>query len=74
MSGQTHKHSILESVTNVVVGYGIAVLTQVVVFPMFDIHTKPSEHFKIALIFTCISLVRSYILRRIWNGMMLKNN
>lgn len=72
MNGQSHKHSFFESCSNVAIGFGIAVLTQIIVFPLFGIHTKPSSHFGIALIFTVVSLVRSYCLRRLWNGIMIK--
>lgn len=72
MSGQTRKHSIFESLANVIVGYGIAVAAQALIFPWFGLYTQAAAHFKIALVFTGISLVRSYILRRVWNKIMLR--
>lgn len=64
---QTRTHSMLESVTNVAVGYGIAVCTQAVVFPLFGVHVAATDHLMIAALFTVVSLVRSYVLRRIFN-------
>lgn len=64
---QTKTQSAIESVSNVAVGYGVAVLTQTLVFPLFDLHASTAEHAGIAAIFTAVSLVRSYLLRRVFN-------
>lgn len=61
---QTRKHSAFESITNVVVGYLVAVFSQVLIFPLFGIHIPLGDNFLIGLWFTGISLVRSYIIRR----------
>ncbi len=59
--------SAVESVTNVAIGYGIAVATQVAVFPLFGLHASMSDNLAIGAIFTVVSLVRSYALRRWFN-------
>lgn len=59
--------SFVEAVTNIVVGYGLAVLTQIIVFPMFDLHASVGENLLLAALFTCISLIRSFAIRRIFN-------
>ena len=59
--------SFVESVTNVVVGYGVAVLTQIIVFPLFGLHASLGENLAIGGMFTVVSLVRSYLLRRSFN-------
>ena len=64
---QSRHMSAVESVTNVSVGYGLALVTQAIVFPMFGIVASASEHMAIALIFTVVSLIRSYALRRAFN-------
>ena len=64
---QTKKHSLLESCTNVVIGYGVAISSQLIIFPWFDIDIPLSDNFIIGFYFTCISLVRSYVLRRYFN-------
>ena len=61
--------SAAESVANVAVGIGVAMGTQIVVFPWFGLEAEPAEHLGIALIFTAVSLVRSYALRRVFNGL-----
>jgi hypothetical protein len=65
---QSRFMSLVEAVTNIVVGYGLAVLTQIIVFPFFGLHATLSENLLIGVLFTAISLVRSYVLRRLFNG------
>jgi hypothetical protein len=64
---QLKRHSFLESIINVAVGYGVALLSQILVFPIFGIHVSLKQNVYIGLIFTVISIVRSYFLRRIFN-------
>ena len=61
---QTRWMSFVEAVTNIVVGYGLAVLTQIIVFPFFGLHATLSENLLIGGLFTLTSLVRSFIPRR----------
>jgi hypothetical protein len=64
---QSRFMSLAESVANVIVGYALAVVTQIVVFPWFGLETGLSEHLTIGLAFVCISLVRGYVLRRLFD-------
>jgi hypothetical protein len=61
---QTRWQSFLEAVTNIVVGYALAVLTQIIVFPLFGLHASLSENLLIGGLLTLTSLARSFILRR----------
>jgi len=61
---QTRPVSLLESIVNVLVGYLIAVASQIVIFPLFDIHIPLTDNALIGLWFTAISLARSYTIRR----------
>ncbi len=65
---QSRGMSAVESVVNVAVGFGIAVGSQYVIFPMFGIYVPLHEHVIIGLFFTVVSLARSYALRRLFNG------
>lgn len=67
MTGQRRSHSAIESIANVVVGYGVAVTAQIVVFPLFGIKASVDTNLRVAAVFTVISLVRSYTLRRVFN-------
>ena len=64
---QTRIHSLTESVVNVLIGYSIAVFTQIILFPLFGINITYSDNFIIAATFTVISVIRSYTLRRLFN-------
>ena len=61
---QSKRHSLIESCTNIAIGYSVALMSQLLVFPLFDIHVKISDNLLIGLCFTFISLVRSYAVRR----------
>ena len=61
---QTRSHSLIESLTNVAIGYVVALLSQLLIFPMFDIDVPFSANLQIGLWFTAISIARSYVLRR----------
>lgn len=63
---QTKKHSFIESITNVAVGYGVALLSQIVIFPYFGIKVSLKQNMVIGCFFTVISILRSYVLRRIF--------
>lgn len=61
---QSKRHSFLESLSNVAIGYLVALASQLAVFPMFDIHVPLTDNLAIGAWFTVISIARSYVLRR----------
>ena len=61
---QSRTNSFLESITNTAIGFGIALITQIVVFYHYDIKASVSMNIKITLIFTVISILRGYCVRR----------
>lgn len=58
--------SLVEAATNVVVGYVLAIVTQLIVFPWFGIETSLAGHMAIGLVFVGVSLARGYLLRRLF--------
>jgi hypothetical protein len=64
---QTRLGSWLEAWANIVIGFGINWAANLLIFPLFGFDITPSQAFHVGLIFTAISLVRSYILRRTFN-------
>ena len=68
---QSKKNSLIESFTNVAIGYGIAIASQLIIFPIFNIHITLSENFLIGLWFTVISITRSYVIRRWFNNKII---
>ncbi|MDX8383177.1 MAG: hypothetical protein R8M45_03780 [Ghiorsea sp.] len=64
---QRKLHSLIEALTNVAIGYSIALVTQIVVFPMFGIYIPFADNLQICAVFTCISIIRQYVVRRFFN-------
>ena len=69
---QTRKASLTEAITNTLLGYCVAIAAQVVIFPLFGIHISPASHASIGALFTLVSLVRSYALRRLFEALRVK--
>jgi hypothetical protein len=61
--------SLVEAVTNTVVGYGLAVGTQRAVFPLFHLPARIGDALAMGAIFTVVSIGRSYMLRRLFEGL-----
>ncbi len=71
---QSRLMSLLESIANVLVGYGVAVATQMAVFPLFGLAVTVTENLLIGLIFTVVSIVRSYALRRGFEALRVRQS
>lgn len=69
---QSRLMSLVEAVANVVVGYGIAVATQIVVFPLFGIRLALVDQLGLGAIFTVISIARSFALRRLFEAIRVR--
>ena len=63
---QSRMMSLAEAVTNVAIGYGVAVATQIAVFPLFGLAVSLGDNLAIGGVFTGVSLIRSYVLRRLF--------
>ena len=61
---QSRLHSFIESLTNIAIGYAVAVTSQMLIFPLYGIHIPLTQNLAIGLWFTVISIIRSYLLRR----------
>lgn len=70
---QTRAGSFTEAWANIAVGFGINFIANMIVLPWFGFHVTPSQAFGMGLIFTAISLARSYALRRWFNGLKFGN-
>jgi len=70
---QSRLMSLVESLANVLVGYGVAVVTQMMVFPLFGLAVTVTENLLIGLIFTVVSIVRSYTLRRSFEALRVRH-
>ena len=70
---QSRLMSLVESVANVIVGYGVAVVTQILIFPIFELHTTLGQNLKMGAIFTIVSIARSFALRRVFEAIRMRS-
>jgi hypothetical protein len=71
---QTKIGSFTEAWANIAVGFAINFTANLVVLPWFGLAITPGKAFSIGLVFTAISLARSYVLRRWFNGLKWGNS
>ena len=71
---QTRLMSLVEAIANVVLGYGIAVMTQLVVFPWFGLPAHLDDALALGCIFTGVSVIRSFALRRLFEMLRVRSN
>ncbi len=64
---QTKRMSMAETVTNTAIGYGVALASQLAIFPLFGIDITFADNLAIGAWFTVISIARGYLVRRIFN-------
>lgn len=64
---QSKRQSLIEAITNTTVGFGISLLSISIILPLMGFETSTGQNITLTVYFTLISIVRSYILRRIFN-------
>jgi len=69
---QTRKGSLIEAVVNILIGFGVALISQLIIFPAYGVHVPLSTDLAITGWFTLVSLVRSYCIRRWFNKLIKK--
>jgi hypothetical protein len=70
---QTRAASFAESIVNVVVGYGLSVAITAAVLPwLFGIVIPFASNLAIGVIFTAISIARSFALRRLFEALRVR--
>lgn len=65
---QTRLESLFEVSINVFIGWGLALLTQLVVFPLYGINVTFGEQLGMSSIFTTVAILRGYVIRRWFNA------
>lgn len=64
---QSKLGSLAESLTNIGIGITICFLSNIIVLPAFGYDVTIGDATMISIVFTVISLVRSYVIRRVYN-------
>lgn len=65
---QTRLGSLIEAIINVIIGFTINFGANMLIFPLFGFHITPGANFAMGLIYTVISVARSYCVRRWFNA------
>lgn len=64
---QSRKGSAFEAFVNIAVGLIISIIANHLIFPLFGFVPSLGQNIAITIIYTAISFVRSYCLRRVFN-------
>ena len=70
--GQSRRISAVAAIVGTVIGYIVAEATQMVIFPIFGLQAGVIENLGIGLVFTAVSAVRSYLVRRLFERLYLR--
>lgn len=65
---QTRLESLLEVSINVAIGWVVAIITQILVFPLYGFHPTFADQLGISVFFTVVSVARGYVIRRWFNA------
>lgn len=65
---QTRLGSLIEAILNVIIGFTINYAANMLIFPLFSFHITPGANLALGLIYTVISVARSYCVRRWFNA------
>jgi hypothetical protein len=65
---QSRIGSFIEACINVVIGFTINYCANLLIFPLFGMHISLSDNLWMGMIYTLISIVRSYAIRRWFNA------
>jgi hypothetical protein len=64
---QSRASSLIEALANVAIGYGINVLANFAIFPLFGWHITLRQNLLMGIFYTAVSITRSYVVRRWFN-------
>ena len=65
---QTKRQSMIETLTSVFVGWLIGVILNLTILPLFDYNITVIDSLWVSLIFTVVSVIRGYVIRRTFNS------
>ncbi len=69
---QTRLGSLIEVCINILIGFAINWVANMYILPLYGFAITGGQAFSMGLIFTVISVVRSYVIRRWFNAMLRK--
>lgn len=66
--GQTPRSAIVEAWTNIIIGFSLNYVANLLILPLAGFHIGPLENFMVGWIYTAVSIVRQYVIRRYFNA------
>lgn len=69
---QKKRHSVLETCVSTAIGFGVAYIANWFILPVFGMPQSHHATFWITVMFTAISLIRGYCVRRLFNWLHVK--
>lgn len=66
---QSRRSSLIEAAINTLIGFGINYVANLLVLPIFGMHISLADNFVMGLVYTAISVVRGYVVRRSFNAL-----
>lgn len=66
---QSKKQSLKETVISTFIGLAVSLITQIVIFPLYGMEVSFNQNIQITIIFTVVSIVRGYLVRRYFNNL-----
>ena len=67
---QTRLGSFIEACINILIGFGINFGMNLLILPLFGFHISLVNNFYMGLLYTGVSIIRSYVIRRWFNSMI----
>jgi hypothetical protein len=64
---QSKKHSVIESIVQTLIGLITSILIQIIIYPLMGIPVTFSQNLIITTVFFIVSIIRGYVVRRIFN-------
>ena len=64
---QTKRQSLVESIANTFTGFVISFASTFLIFPLMGFESTTGKNLIITVFFTGVSIIRNYILRRVFN-------
>ena len=65
--GQSKIYSWFETLLNIAIGFVVAMIGQMIIFPIVGLEVHLNQNLWIASFFTCVGIVRMYVVRRFFN-------
>lgn len=66
--GQTPRSAIAEAYLNIVIGFAVNFVANLLILPLAGFHISFSDNLHIGVIYTAVSIVRQYVIRRYFNA------